>query len=51
MLEGELKSRLTGTNGSVILHIDKSVPWEHGIFVADIATKLEAKVIVATKPK
>lgn len=51
MLEGELKSKLAGTNGSVILHIDKDVPWEHGIYVADIATRLEAKVVVATKPK
>jgi biopolymer transport protein ExbD len=51
MLEGELKSQLAGANGSVILHIDKNVPWEHGIYVADIATKLEAKVVVATKPK
>lgn len=51
MLEGELKSQLAGVNGSVILHIDKNVPWEHGIYVADIATKLEAKVVVATKPK
>ena len=51
MLEGELKSRLAGTSGSVILHIDKNVPWEHGIYVADVATLLEAKVVVATKPK
>jgi biopolymer transport protein ExbD len=51
MLEGELKSRLSGSNGSVILHIDKDVPWEHGIYIADIATRLEAKVVVATKPK
>ena len=51
MLEAELKSRLAGSNGSVILHIDKDVPWENGIFVADIATRLEAKVVVATKPK
>ncbi|MFN3841325.1 MAG: ExbD/TolR family protein [Cyclobacteriaceae bacterium] len=51
LLEGELKSKLAGTKGSVILHIDKDVPWEHGIYVADIATKLEAKVVVATKPK
>jgi biopolymer transport protein ExbD len=51
MLEGELKSRLAGSNGSVILHIDKNVPWEHGIYVADVAARLEAKVIVATKPK
>lgn len=51
MLEGELKSKLGGTNGSVVLHIDKDVPWEHGVYVAGIATSLEAKVVVATKPK
>lgn len=51
MLEAELKSRLTPGTGSVVLHIDKDVPWEHGIYVADIATRLEAKVIVATKPR
>lgn len=51
MLEGELKSKLGGPNGSVVLHIDKDVPWEHGIYVAGIATALEAKVVVATKPK
>ena len=50
-LEGELKSRLGGANGSVILHIDKSVPSEHLVYVAGIATSLEAKVVVATKPK
>jgi biopolymer transport protein ExbD len=50
-LEGELKSRLVGTGGSVILHIDKSVPSEHLVYVAGIATSLEAKVVVATKPK
>jgi biopolymer transport protein ExbD len=51
MLEAELKSRLTPGTGAVVLHIDKDVPWEHGIYVADIATRLEAKVIVATKPR
>lgn len=50
-LEGELKSRLTGPGGSVVLHIDKSVPTEHLVHVAGIATKLEAKVVIATKPK
>lgn len=50
-LEGELKSRLTGAGGSVVLHIDKSVPTEHLVHVAGIATKLEAKVVIATKPK
>lgn len=51
MLEGELKSRLDGAKGSVILHIDKDVPSEHLVYVAGIATALEAKVVVATKPK
>jgi biopolymer transport protein ExbD len=50
-LEGELKSRLTPGEGSVVLHIDKDVPSEHLVFVAGIATSLEAKVVVATKPK
>lgn len=50
-LEGELKSRLGGAGGSVVLHIDQSVPSEHLVYVAGIATHLEAKVVVATKPK
>src|SRR5690606_27760746 len=49
-LEGELKSRLTTGSGSVILHIDESVPSEHLVYVAGIATHLEAKVVIATKP-
>ena len=49
-LEGELKSRLSGAGGSVILHIDKSVPSEHLVYVAGLASSLEAKVVVATKP-
>src|SRR5690606_26109720 len=49
-LEGELKSRLTGGGGSVVLHIDKDVPSEHLVYVAGIATSLEAKVVVATRP-
>ena len=50
MLEPELKSRLGGAGGAVVLHIDKSVPSEHLVYVAGIATALEAKVVVATKP-
>ncbi len=50
LLEGELKSLLFGTAGSVILHIDKSVPTEHLVYVAGIATSLNAKVVIATKP-
>jgi biopolymer transport protein ExbD len=50
-LEGELKSRLVGTKGVVVLHIDESVPTREMVYVAGIATKLEAKVTIATKPK
>ena len=49
-LEGELKSRLTGGGGSVVLHIDTDGPSEHLVYVAGIATSLEAKVVVATRP-
>ncbi len=50
-LETELKKELSGTNGVVILHIDESVPTKELVFVAGIATSLEAKVSIATKPK
>ncbi|MEQ8364368.1 MAG: biopolymer transporter ExbD [Cyclobacteriaceae bacterium] len=50
-LEGVLKSNLSGPNGVVVLHIDKSVPTEELVYVAGIATALEAKVSIATKPK
>jgi biopolymer transport protein ExbD len=50
MLEGELKRLLTGGSGSVILHIDKAVASEHLVYVAGIATSLNAKVVLATKP-
>lgn len=50
-LEGMLKSNLSGPNGVVVLHIDKSVPTEELVYVAGIATALEAKVSIATKPK
>jgi biopolymer transport protein ExbD len=50
-LEGELKSRLAGNKGVVVLHIDESVPTREMVFVAGIATKLEARVSIATKPK
>lgn len=51
LLEGELKSKLAGPNGVVVLHIDESVPTRDLVYVAGIATSLEAKVSVATKPK
>ena len=50
-LEGELKSKLAGPKGVVVLHIDASVPTREMVFVAGIATKLEARVSIATKPK
>lgn len=50
-LEGELKSRLGGQKGAVVLNIDKDVASEHLVYVAGVAAKLEAKVIIATKPK
>lgn len=50
-LEGELKSRLAGPGGSVVLHIDKDVPSEYLVDVAGMAASLEAKVVIATKPK
>lgn len=50
-LEGELKSKLAGPNGVVVLHIDEAVPTREMVFVAGIATALEAKVSIATKPK
>lgn len=49
-LEGELKSRLNAPGGSVVIHIDETVPTEHLVYVAGIAAELEAKVVVATKP-
>ena len=50
-LEGELKSKLGGPKGVVVLHIDASVPTGETVYVAGIANKLEAKVSIATKPK
>ena len=42
---------LVGNKGVVVLHIDESVPTREMVYVAGIATKLEAKVTIATKPK
>ncbi len=50
-LAGELKRKLATPKGVVVLHIDKSVPTEELVYVAGIATSLEAKVTIATKPK
>ncbi len=50
-LEAELKSKLGGPKGVVVLHIDESVATREMVFVAGIATSLDAKVSIATKPK
>jgi len=49
-LERELQSELKGIEGVVSLHIDKSVPSEHLVYVAGIATSLNAKVSVVANP-
>lgn len=49
-LPDDLKAALKGNEGVVVLHVDSSVPTEHLINVASIATSLKAKVSVATKP-
>jgi biopolymer transport protein ExbD len=50
-LESVLKSKLGRPEGVVILHIDKSVAWEEGVYVAGVAASLKAKVSIATVPK
>lgn len=48
-LERILAERLNAQNGSLLLEVDKSVPIEHMVKVADIASSLHAKVSVATR--
>ena len=50
-LENDLKSQLQGKKGVVVLHCDKSVPVEYLVHVAGVATSLNAKVSIATKPQ
>ena len=50
-LEAELKPLLKSSNGVVVLHIDERVPTKELVYVAGVATSLEARVIIATKPK
>jgi len=50
-LEQDLRAELNGSEGVVVLHIDKSVPVERLVHVAGIATSLNAKVTIATKPE
>lgn len=50
-LMAELRQVMKPGQGIIVLHIDKSVPTEQLVYVADIATQLEAKVSIATKPR
>ncbi|MDW3191437.1 MAG: biopolymer transporter ExbD [Cytophagales bacterium] len=49
-MEAVLRTAFEGKEGVVVLHCDKSVPVEDMVAVASIATALEAKVSIATKP-
>lgn len=49
-LENAISQELKGEEGVVVLHVDKTVPVEHFVNVAGIATALKARVSVATKP-
>jgi biopolymer transport protein ExbD len=51
-LESVLASSLSDSEqGVVVLNVDKSVPVEHLVKVAGIASSLNARVSVATKPE
>nr|WKN36620.1 biopolymer transporter ExbD [Tunicatimonas sp. TK19036] len=50
-LESALRAALSEQEGVVVLNVDKSVPVEYLVRVAGIATMLEAKVSIATKPE
>jgi biopolymer transport protein ExbD len=51
-IEDELKSVLPEVEeGVVVLSVDKDVPVQHLVNVAGIATKLRAKVTIATRPE
>ena len=50
-LSNELQNNLGNEEGIVVLHCDASVPVEHLVEVAGIATSLNAKVSIATKPE
>lgn len=51
-LESVLASSLSNSEqGVVVLNVDKSVPVEHLVKVAGIASSLNARVSVATKPE
>lgn len=50
-IETAIKRELRNADeGVVVLHIDKSVPTEHLVRVAGIASSLKAKVSIAAQP-
>ncbi|BDC98967.1 biopolymer transporter ExbD [Persicobacter psychrovividus] len=51
MVESTLAAELKGKEGVVVLHVDKTVPTEHLVYVAGIAAKLKAKVSIAATPE
>lgn len=51
-IESALAANLSGADeGVVVLNVDKSVPVEHLVHVAGIATALNARVSMATRPE
>ncbi|MGB3588532.1 MAG: biopolymer transporter ExbD [Tunicatimonas sp.] len=50
-LESALRAALSEQEGVLVMNVDKSVPVEHLVRVAGIATALEAKVSIATRPE
>ncbi len=46
-----LRDAIGDKEGLVVLHCDKDVPVEELVNIAGIATSLEAKITIATKPK
>lgn len=50
-LEVMLRDAIGDKEGLVVLHCDKDVPVEELVNIAGIATSLEAKITIATKPK
>ena len=50
-LESALRAALSEQEGVVVLNVDRTVPVEYLVRVAGIATSLEARVSIATKPE
>jgi biopolymer transport protein ExbD len=50
-IEDDLRQVFEGSEGVVVLNIDKSVPTEHLVRIAGIAKSMNVKVSIATKPE